>query len=204
MHEIPMGLKFNQRMPYLAAGTGLTILGVVTLTLGQYATSLVPGVILLVGFFLSGRWGAVLTPHGLVAKGFTTRHFAWQEIAHVEVSSFMFTKTVRLTLVDGRRTRLRAPVDSWGSRDPEFPAKATTIWQWWAAATGRTAPYGAPGPQPWPQQGAPQPGMPPQPFPQQQPWPQQPGGFPQQYPSGPQGWPQPQAGQPPYGPPPGP
>lgn len=200
MHEIRMGLSFRQRLPYLAGGGALTVLGVVSIVYDGVPTSLVPGVVMLVTFFASAGWGAVLTPHGLTAKGFTTRHFAWAEIAHVEVAPFLGTQTVRLTLANGKRTRLRAPIDSWGARDPEFPAKATAIWQWWAAATGRTAPPGGPAPQPWPQQGMPQqawpqhPAMPPHPGMPQQPMPQQ------QWP-GQQGWPQAPAGQPPYGPP---
>lgn len=178
MHEIRMGLSFGQRTPYLIGGGLMTVGGVANIVFDGVPTSLVPGVAMIVVFFASARWGAVLTSHGLTAKGFTTRHFAWPEIMEVEVSKFLGTQTVRLTLANGKRTRLRAPISGWGGHDPEFPAKSYTIWQWWIAATGRMP--GGPAPQPWPPQ---------QPIPPQQPWPGQ------------QEWPQAQPAQPPYGPP---
>ncbi|UGQ14195.1 hypothetical protein LO772_11720 [Yinghuangia sp. ASG 101] len=180
MHEIRMELGFGQRLPYLAAGCGLTALGIVSIVFDSTPTSLFPGVAMLVMFFVSARWGAVLTPYGLTAKGLTTRHFAWPEIAMVEVSRFLGTQTVRLTLANGKRTRLRAPVSGWGAQDAHFPMKAYTIWQWWAAGSGRVAQPDGPVPPLWQQ---------PQAVPPQQQWP------------GGQGWPQAPAGQPPYGPP---
>lgn len=140
MHEIRMVLGLRQRFMWLVLGIVFTVLGVYMLIIEERPLFLVLAVLQFVLFFWSARFATVLHPHGLTAVGLRTRRLAWQEIANIEAKSLIGTRGVRLTLVGGRRMRLRVPATGGGANDPEFDVKLATIWQWWAVATGRIAP----------------------------------------------------------------
>lgn len=150
-----MVLSLGQRMILLVTGVVLTAAGALGLALGFTPAGLVTGPIFLALGLYAANFAAVLAPHGITVKGLTTQRFAWGEIAAVEAKSLLGGRHVRLTLVSGRKVRMRVPISAPLQRDPEFDAKVATIWQWWQAgiaATQQWHPQTPVPPQgPWPQ-----------------------------------------------------
>ncbi|WP_345673197.1 hypothetical protein [Yinghuangia aomiensis] len=130
MREIRMVLSLGQRWALLVPGAVITAVGIALIAVDVSPFGLGAGPVLLFMGFYSARFATVLTPHGLTLKAFTTRHFAWGEIAAVEAKHTLGTWYVRLTLTSGRRVRVRVPLDGPGQRDPDFHAKVATIWHW--------------------------------------------------------------------------
>lgn len=156
MHEIRMVLSLGQRMVPLVTGAVLTVFGVVGLAVDIPPVGFGTGLVFVGIGLYSAKFAAVLTPHGIIVKGLTTQRFAWGEIAAVEARSMLGGRHVRLTLVTGRKVRMRVPISAPLQRDPEFDAKVATIWHWWQAgiATARQWHPQAPVPPqsgPWPQ-----------------------------------------------------
>lgn len=171
---------------------GFLRLAVVDVTLG--VITLVIAALFFFEYFWFGKFGITATPQGVTLHGYTTRQFAWHEIASIGASRGLARRTV-LRLTNGSKKRARAPMHYWSMPDPHFDEKIAALQQWHQYFSGgpqqaRQAPQGRYGGYPsGPQQ--PRQGVPAQAPPPQQGWPAAPGygqpGYQQQPPQ--QGYP---------------
>jgi hypothetical protein len=79
--------------------------------------------------------GADLTPKFIDAHGvLRSRRIPWNQIVGIHIEKTLTGRRVVIYEYDGRRTRLRAPISVFLSRDRRFEEKFHTIERQWAAA----------------------------------------------------------------------
>ncbi len=92
-----------------------------------------------VAFFVQGQFGTDLSDEGIrVRNGLRgSKSIAWNEIAEIEESRILGTRTVRAILADGSKVRFPAPVDAFFTRDSEFDSKLERVRREWRSAAAR-------------------------------------------------------------------
>ncbi|WP_329119509.1 hypothetical protein [Streptomyces sp. NBC_01465] len=80
--------------------------------------------------------GVTLTPTEVLVHSIRRRTIPLSDIRGINIEARMGVKTVVITDLHGRRTRLRAPLHGFLSPDSHFEQKFHTIGQWWLAHRG--------------------------------------------------------------------
>ncbi|MEV0090124.1 hypothetical protein [Streptomyces sp. NPDC050738] len=80
--------------------------------------------------------GVTLTPSAILVHSFRRRVIPLSDIRGIDIKTTLGTRTVMITEVSGRRTRLQAPVAGGLAPDRRFEEKFHTIGQWWLAHRG--------------------------------------------------------------------
>lgn len=72
-----------------------------------------------------------LSTEGVIVRELGERTFRWRDITDVRPARHGHRWCVLLTLADGRRRRLPAPVSSDRRLDPDFLPQVNTMVRWW-------------------------------------------------------------------------
>jgi hypothetical protein len=91
------------------------------------------------------HFGVTLTQSTAIVHNLRRRSIQWADVQAIHIEPYCGTRTVVIYEVGGRRTRLRAPLTGFLSRDREFDEKFHTIGRWWLDHRG---PDWAPVPRP--------------------------------------------------------
>ena len=83
---------------------------------------------------VSRYWSTTVTAEGLVVRVMRRRSIPWTEITDIAVDEFAGDRFVYLTVVDGSRKRLPAPVHSHHFHDAAFDDRYAAIVRTWQAA----------------------------------------------------------------------
>jgi hypothetical protein len=83
-----------------------------------------------------------VTETGIAKSGWLTRteSFAWTDLTAIEESSFIGTKSVRISTAARKRLRLPAPVDGFMTPDSEFSDKLGLIRRTWREQVPESSP----------------------------------------------------------------
>jgi hypothetical protein len=84
---------------------------------------------------LQARFGATLTPEGVIVHGLRRKTIAWPDVTAIRAEEYTTNRVVAIYEFGHRRTRLRYPVSGGLFRDSEFDEKLGVIQDWWAAST---------------------------------------------------------------------
>jgi hypothetical protein len=143
MNEINFTMSSRQRLPFAVAGGVFLVAGLLAIAGGSGGGfQLLLGVVFTAYYFWFARFGATLTPQGVIVRGLTTQRIPWQQIAAVDTYRALGGTGVVLRMAGGGSKRLRAPVTAPLQRDPDFQAKVATFQQWWQHYAGQQAGYG--------------------------------------------------------------
>jgi hypothetical protein len=82
---------------------------------------------------LPPRYGVELTPNWLVLRGNRRREIAWRDIIGLEIRRTVGIRRVVVSVADGRRIVLRAPMSF---LDHRFDHKVQVLMDWWAVGRG--------------------------------------------------------------------
>jgi hypothetical protein len=85
----------------------------------------------LLGSAVQRGFGVTLTPSAAIVHNLNRRVILWPDVQAVRVERFLSSRTVVLYEVDGRRTRLRAPLTGFLCWDRRFEEKFHTVGRWW-------------------------------------------------------------------------
>jgi len=81
---------------------------------------------------LQARFGATLTPEGVIVHGVRRRTIAWQDVTAIRAEEYTTNRVVAIYELGHRRTRLRYPTSGGLFGDREFDDKLQLIQGWWA------------------------------------------------------------------------
>lgn len=80
---------------------------------------------------LQVRFGATLTPEGVIVHGVRRRTIAWQDVTAIRAEEYTTNRVVAIYELGHRRTRLRYPTSGGLFGDREFDDKLQVIQGWW-------------------------------------------------------------------------
>lgn len=86
------------------------------------------------GLLIGRNFGTDLTPEFIDVHGLRERRIPWNRIVGIHIEKTALGRRVVIYEYDGRRTRLRAPINAFLSWDKHFEEKFHTIERQWAAA----------------------------------------------------------------------
>jgi hypothetical protein len=90
--------------------------------------------VLIAALLLLNFWfGATLTTEHLVAHNIRRRTIPWSDVSHIRAETNLGQRTVVVTDVSGRETRLRAPTTGAFAWDKRFDQKYVAIVDWYQA-----------------------------------------------------------------------
>jgi hypothetical protein len=81
---------------------------------------------------LQARFGATLTPDGVIVQGVRRRTIAWQDVTAIRAEEYTTNRVVAIYELGHRRTRLRYPTSGGLFGDRQFDDKLQVIQGWWA------------------------------------------------------------------------
>ncbi len=129
---IPATFKIapSQRIYLLLIGALLAGLRVID---GDYAFAAVLALAFSFGYVAQGTFRTDVTESGIAKSGLLTRSksFPWADLAAIEESSLIGTKSARITTTANERVRLPAPINGFMAPDPEFGDKMALIQRTW-------------------------------------------------------------------------
>ena len=103
--------------------------------LRTYSSSVVLGSVVLALF--PPRYGVKLTHERLIVHGNRRREIPWSDITSMEIRKSGGVRNIEVSLLDGHRITLRAPMPF---LDPQFEEKYKTFIDWWTSHRGHMAP----------------------------------------------------------------
>jgi hypothetical protein len=108
---------------------------------GDYAFAAVLGAAFVFGYFIQGTFRTDVTDSGIARSGglWTSKSVAWNDVAAVEESSLLGSKSVRIISKAGERVRLAAPIEGFMTPDPEYGDKLDLIRRTWQAQAPEAA-----------------------------------------------------------------
>jgi len=82
---------------------------------------------------LQARFGATLTPDGVIVHGLRRKTIAWHDVTAIRAEEYTTNRVVAIYAFGHRRTRLRYPTSGGLFADSEFDDKLRVIQSWWTA-----------------------------------------------------------------------
>jgi hypothetical protein len=82
---------------------------------------------------LQARFGATLTPEGVIVHGLRRKTIAWDNVTAIRAEEYTTNRVVAIYEFGHRRTRLRYPTSGGLFGDSEFDDKLRVIQGWWTA-----------------------------------------------------------------------
>jgi hypothetical protein len=82
---------------------------------------------------LQARFGATLTPEGVIVHGLRRRTIAWHDVTAIRAEEDTTNRVVAIYELGHRRTRLRYPTSGGLFGDSQFDQKLSVIQDWWSA-----------------------------------------------------------------------
>jgi hypothetical protein len=91
---------------------------------------------------LQARFGATLTPEGVIVHGLRRKTIAWDNVTAIRAEEYTTNRVVAIYEFGHRRTRLRYPTSGGLFGDSEFDDKLRVIQGWWTAHSRGLLPGG--------------------------------------------------------------
>ena len=82
---------------------------------------------------VQARFGATLTPNGVIVHGLRRKTIAWHDVTVIRAEEYTTNRVVAIYECGHRRTRLRYPTSGGLFGDREFDRKLRVIQDWWTA-----------------------------------------------------------------------